>query len=1007
MKFHWAAWLRPSVFVVAALFASGISAIFFPAAKERGYFFEVEVTNQRSSRIQLFYDIGRGFTEEDSSVHPLLAQPGSVHYRFRIPSGKIQGLRLDPTETVTTLTIAKPAIVGFGGSKVQKFAIRDLVPRHQAEITRSETDSINLKSTGNDPYLEIHLDQPLSIGTNGADVLKLLVPLGFIVFSICWFGAGLVEAIPRMYILSLGEWLRNRPLTTIIGTSLLGVLIQCHPVIFFGKSFVSPENGTFFLYDRAPTLPTYKSETPEDPKGSDVAALFHGSLSYPSLQRRALVRDHELPLWDRYLLGGSTLLGQGQSMFGSLLNFISIIGDSSAASWDLRFVLSRWLYGAGLGVAAWLLVGHIGVASLISFIGLFIGFFGHRLNHMAQFSVDLSPWIIVGWALLKKRPSSRAAVLLFLANWEVMMSGTVKEAYMLILCLNFAGFLIVSLSDLNFREKLIRIGVASLCGLCLILISAPVWMVFLDSLGRGWTRYDQPSVQQALPWQLLGFFDEMFYRRFIPNETHVLPSVNFAILAGVVWSIVAAPLVWRQKAAVALSLSIIIPTLLVFGLIPSSLLMELPFIKNIYHIHNTFSCPLLILSSLLASFGFKAMWTAAHEPSWWRNFAEFSCIISALFLLYYGSTVGPPSSDFFGALVISLCIGLLLIHVGLRSWAGTQHLGVLVLSVGGGAVLLGWQNSQYIKSPADEYVFNPGIRADLRGRSDAVGQLDQILTHEPSRVVGLGNNLFAGYSAMLHWETIYGVDAVGNADFAALCDAADMRKRDWGDPRLWHEDDLTVILPIQNLLNVRYYLATHQEIPAEIKGLKWVASRDLDIYESPTVWPRAFYTDQYTTYAAPTDLVALVRNNPSHPLAALPPGANIANLPPTPPSQLNNIVVPALGYRLTTNTTKFTIEAPRAGLAVLAENYVAADFRACLNGKPVPYFQVNQAGKGIAIPAAGKYEITFEYWPERLPLGLILMAGGLLGGAILLSWRIYTKRMQMAALQDSRGVIAR
>jgi uncharacterized membrane protein YfhO len=103
--------------------------------------------------------------------------------------------------------------------------------------------------------------------------------------------------------------------------------------------------------------------------------------------------------------------------------------------------------------------------------------------------------------------------------------------------------------------------------------------------------------------------------------------------------------------------------------------------------------------------------------------------------------------------------------------------------------------------------------------------------------------------------------------------------------------------------------------------------------------------------------------------------------------------VPAHDYRVTSNTTTFIIDAPGAGVAVLTEAYVAGDFRVTLNGAPADYFRVNHAFRGLKIPAAGKYIITYSYWPRHFTLSLILSALGALG---LIGWLFAIRRLDLA-----------
>ena len=75
-----------------------------------------------------------------------------------------------------------------------------------------------------------------------------------------------------------------------------------------------------------------------------LGALLFNHLYYPMMERDAL-KQGELPLWNRYSLGGMPLLGQGQSLFGEPLNFIPILADGAAWAWDVH--LDHGTNGAG------------------------------------------------------------------------------------------------------------------------------------------------------------------------------------------------------------------------------------------------------------------------------------------------------------------------------------------------------------------------------------------------------------------------------------------------------------------------------------------------------------------------------------------------------------------------------------------------------------------------------------------------------------------------------------
>ena len=79
------------------------------------------------------------------------------------------------------------------------------------------------------------------------------------------------------------------------------------------------------------------------------------------------------------------------------------------------------------------------------------------------------------------------------------------------------------------------------------------------------------------------------------------------------------------------------------------------------------------------------------------------------------------------------------------------------------------------------------------------------------------------------------------------------------------------------------------------------------------------------------------------------------------PSSLSQTVA-AKQYALTNNTTSFNVDAPQAGVIVLTEPYVEHDFHLRVNGREADYFRVNSAFRGVFLPQAGKYHLSFSYW---------------------------------------------
>ncbi len=988
-------WLDPRAVLLAAVlaFAAALPVMTTSVERRDYYFFDVALTSSSAGTTQVFWDIGRGFNEYDSSRQPLRIEPVPVVYRYMLPMGRMKALRFDPIDGIGEFILSHARIVDHRGRVAHEFTPEDFRPFREIAHVEGRGESLYVRTMpgSRDPILLLRLPRAITLASNSRIWFELGWPVMWKVFL-----AGVLLGLPPVarrlggWAGALGRRARSRPGAAIATAAVLAVGLQCHPVIFLGRSFASPGNGALMLYGEQPTLPRPgdREYVLTNTMSSDTGALLFQHLYYPMAQREAL-RHGELPLWNRWSLCGEPLLGQGQSMFGDPFNFLTILADGAAWAWDLRFLLARWLFATGLGLTVWRLTRHLGSALVVTVSGVFISFFTYRLVHPANFSVCYAPWILWAWARLMDARSGRDEALglaaLVAANWTVMTSGTMKEAYMLIAGLNLAGVLLVALRSETAGRRLRLLGLASAAGAGFLLLTAPLWLSFLVAWKHSYTGYDVPNAYPLPLTHLIGFFDEMFYRQTTYGENVLAPSLNFVFLLGGLWWFVQ-PRLWRtDRTGAALLLAAVLPFVFAFGLVPVSVMLEIPIIRNIGHVGNTFSSVLLVLAAVLAGCGFHDALTRLRASGWWRTGALTLAAGAGLAVLFLLTTPLDRYSAFFAGYAPALALGALALPAGLR-WAASDAArpGALWVVLVLGIPLLCWRHSQFGSSFFNHYAFVPGSRADLHAPSPAVALVDEN-RRAPGRVVGWGNNLFPSYNTALRWEGLYGVDAVRSLHYQELA-------VEFGLQRVWvwdwrnEETDAPQLVPAHDLMNVTHYVATHRAGPRAITGLELLGQRDLDVYASPTAWPRAFFTDRLGTYATPRDFAAQVRGGDGRPFAATQAGRQDA--PALPATLEGRTVAAATDYHLTPNTTSFVINAPGPGVAVLAETYYAEDFQVTVDGKPVPFFRVNHAFKGVAIGSAGRHEIRFAYWPQHFTLALRLGAAGfalLLAGFIWLS----------------------
>jgi hypothetical protein len=166
---------------------------------------------------------------------------------------------------------------------------------------------------------------------------------------------------------------------------------------------------------------------------------------------------------------------------------------------------------------------------------------------------------------------------------------------------------------------------------------------------------------------------------------------------------------------------------------------------------------------------------------------------------------------------------------------------------------------------------------------------------------------------------------------------------------------------------------------------------DLDVYESPTAWPRAFFSSQVEIYDQPAGFVKQIESGDGRPFAAAQRDVVTAHpkLDQLPHPTAGRTIVPASNYRLTENTTAFDVRASGPGVVVLSEAFWQGDFRAEVNGRRAAIVRLNHAFKGVVLEAAGDYRVVFRYLPAKFPRNLILCAVGacLLAASLIVALR--------------------
>lgn len=1044
--------------LAAALVSAVVALPFFAGAnlKPALYSLEAELASNVPGNVQFYYDDGAGFSEDASARLPVAPGSTPTRYRFPLPPGTYRAFRLDPLDRTGTLKLSSIRVITPSGSVWRELPFAELTADHQITSLRVQDGTVEIvvAPQSDDPQTTLTFTPPLIVPARLRDHAWHLLPRAAPVFVAIAALLFALDRIPRLRAAcrSLAARGAAHPAKAIAAVAFAATVFSAYPVVFLGKSYVSPNLGTILLYEKFPTLPGYADASMAEVKLSDIGAVMWQHVPFSMIQHRAL-RQAELPLWNRYNAAGVPLLAQGQSMFGDPLHFVVVAANGRAWAWDLKYLLAKWLFAAALGVTVLALVetprdqetkrrraeetkrpaerqssslgplvpwsfGHSNgplVSSLIvAFAAPFIGFFLYRINHPAFFSLCYAPWPLHCLVRIAKADTRRGvagwAAALMVANLALMNSGTVKEAYMLLVVMNLSGGCVVLACGRSWRERLAKAAVAAWAGVLFVLLTTPIWATFLDTLKNAYTGYNAAVAYQIQPTLLLGLFDEIFYRPLLQEDRVFSPSLNFLLLPGLLYFVATLRSHFAERAILALATCSLVPLALAFGFISPQWIAGIPFLGNVAHVDNTFSCALIVLWSVLAGVGFA---TAARRLGTTDGRGDVIIALLLLGALVFGwvafgqaqhrPILGPtvtvnqpgqilPVSPFIWDYLVALLIAMAVLAVVLRRAAAAGRLtSAGALLVAGCTLAVVWRHGLHAERVGfDNYTAQPTTRTNFHARSEAVEFVRARHAQEPGRGFGMRGNFFPGWTGVYGLETVHGPDALVNPWLRELIGVSGL-ERIW-DWRLYVEPTgVPDARPFLDALNVRYYFDLQSDQGVMGRALKLLKTGDLDVYESPSAWPRAFFTDRVAVYEDPAELVAHIKAANGRPLAAVQKAdLAAARIDAKLLGDISNrTVVPATGYRLTENTTGFRVRTTGPGVVVLTETFWRRDFVAEVNGSPAPVIRLNHAFKGVVLASAGDHHVSFRYWPRRFSRHLMLSSLGavLLAGSLFVSLR--------------------
>jgi hypothetical protein len=760
---------------------------------------------------------------------------------------------------------------------------------------------------------------------------------------------------------NLRIWVLRHPVLTVLFVSTIAVVINCYPIVFFGKSYVSPASVRSLLYDRWPPISTLGPKDSFAPQhGSDVGAMMWWDVPIGFLQSRCFWEYHELPLWNRYSHAGAPLIGQAVSMLGDPLQMIVIFGHGSALAWDLKFLAAKILFCFGFGLLIRLLLGSVPIALIFAALAAYCGAYFFIASHPVFFVLAYAPWILLSAIHLLKiqsKPPFGWAIIWLLANVGCFNGGHVEVAVDLIAGLNVAAFVEALLRQHSTTERFAVLCRLITATLLFLGFTAPVWTSFLVNLQGAYTIHNEVKVVQQSLESLPGAFDDEFFR----GVSYLCPGTSLLVMVGVILS----ALNWRQFRNQIFfwvnSSAVLVWGGCVFGWIPGSVLACIPLWNRVGHLATDISYLLIIHLTIQCAYGFRSLNGVGSFRKVTTQFLWILLIFCIVMLKYSFLLTSLPARWYYFLWAGIAGIGAPLLYCYLKdqysSISTFSWLGILILGFVSqhrfGLYTFGDKSALMV----------PGPRVRLDPPNQPIERL-KAQNQDPFRVVslhlGYEGALSGDYSAVYSLEDMRSCAPVADGEYIKLLQNFPGLDLNHGwvicvtNPVLAH--------PLLNLLNVKYLLASQWDAAPETADFPMIDQSDFLVLQNPQVWPRAFLVNKVSTANSTQEFIHRLLGS-TKPFVAM-TSSEITRLRLTDlEATASPSITAATEYQLLPSSTAFRLHANTPGVVCLTESQ-AKDFKVTVNGEPKEVLTLNRIFKGVYLTSPGDYQIVFTYRPR-------------------------------------------
>jgi hypothetical protein len=731
-----------------------------------------------------------------------------------------------------------------------------------------------------------------------------------------------------------------------------------------------------------------------------ILSGYDGAVQWYAWYRFAAhwLRQGVLPLWDPYVFGGHSFIGEPQAgLFYpfNLLQAFLIPGDRPLAASDIQWMvaLHGFIGAASMYVLARVLTMRRSAALVAAVVFAFGGFVAQRLfGHVSIFYGCV--WLPLLLALLHLSITRRRPLLAVAAGvglgMVVFVGHLMPPVYSAMIMTAYAAYLSFS----AWRRR--RAAVAIWLPVVMLLIAGAFALgtsavqtlpsLEYEQVALKWTGTPDPALRGAerSPYSVAGGY---YYLHPDQLLSFLMPSLNapdegpaylgilplFLAVIGIAAG--------RRKGAAFFALLALVAFLYALGqgsIVHGLMWLSIPILdKARVAVRALYIVSLCI--AVLAAWGIEAMLSPDARTRWLvsicARFAGYS--LAVLAAIGVGLSVMAKQQSLPGELdfYFSFLIMALLAWIALASWRPLLLAPRLWFLIALSIVLfdlLSYGTSQFkvARVSATNRIGSPDL---YYAETGAI----RFLKAQPGYFrVDVQNEAISP-----NFGDVWLLDGVTGHGNTMVEDFLKLRQLAWTPPS-----------PLYDMLNIRYLVTTDtiKTLPLVYNGD--VAAGDLKVYENPTALPRAWLVHRVEQVAyGPQTWLRLAQ--PGFDPSAL----AIVATPVAVAQGGTGDVVRIAEYTL--HALAIEVQTETAALLVTSENYYPG-WIVRVDGQPAQVVRVNGGLRGVAVPA-GRHDIIFSYQPRSFQIGALVTGATLLLAALLAVGSLLLQRYRLQRLPKS------